>query len=74
MWRIMGKNADGSIRMITEENLTAIPWGAEDTAQDYDNSYINDWLNNYFAVKQLHHLHHEQLVRITYQVYKSRLG
>ena len=51
LWRIMGKNSDGSIRMITEENVTAIPWGAENTAQDYDNSYINDWLNNYFYPK-----------------------
>ena len=51
MWRIMGKNADGSIRMITEENLTVIPWGASNTAQDYDNSYVNDWLNNYFYPK-----------------------
>ena len=51
MWRIMGKNADGSVRMITEENVTGIPWGAKNTAQDYDNSYINDWLNNYFYPK-----------------------
>ena len=51
LWRIMGKNADGSIRMITEENVTAIPWGASNTAQDYDNSYVNDWLNNYFYPK-----------------------
>ena len=54
MWRIMGKNADGSIRMITEENVTTIPWGAENTAQDYDNSYVNDWLNNYFYPKLEH--------------------
>ena len=54
MWRIMGKNADGSIRMITEENVTAIPWGASNTAQNYDNSYINDWLNNYFYPKLEH--------------------
>ena len=51
MWRIMGKNEDGSIRMITEENVTAIPWGADNTAEDYDNSYVNDWLNNYFYSK-----------------------
>ena len=51
MWRIMGKNADGSIRMITEENITAIPWGANDTAEQYDSSYANDWLNNYFYSK-----------------------
>ena len=54
MWRIMGKNADGSIRMITEENVTSIPWGASNTAQDYDNSYVNDWLNNYFYPKLEH--------------------
>ena len=51
LWRIMGINEDGSIRMITEENVTAIPWGASNTAQDYDNSYVNDWLNNYFYPK-----------------------
>lgn len=49
LWRIMGINEDGSIKMITEENVTAIPWGTN--AQDYDNSYINDWLNNYFYPK-----------------------
>ena len=48
IWRILGKNADGSIRMITEDNVTSIPWGAEGTAQDYGNSYIKEWLNNYF--------------------------
>ena len=51
LWRIMGKNSDGSIRMITEENVTAIPWGSENTALDYDNSHVNDWLNNYFYPK-----------------------
>ena len=54
LWRIMGKNSDGSIRMITEENITAIPWGAENTALDYDNSNVNDWLNNYFYPKLEH--------------------
>ena len=51
MWRIMGKNADESVRMITEENVTAIPWGADDTGEQYDSSYVNDWLNNYFYPK-----------------------
>ena len=51
LWRIMGINEDGSIRMITQENVTAIPWGVSNTALDYDNSYANDWLNNYFYPK-----------------------
>jgi prepilin-type N-terminal cleavage/methylation domain-containing protein len=48
VWRIMGKDADGNIRMITEENVTAIPWGAANSAQDYDNSYANSWVSSYF--------------------------
>ena len=49
LWRIMGINEDESIRMITEEGITAVSWG--NNAQDYDNSYVNDWLNNYFYPK-----------------------
>ena len=48
LWRIMGINADGTVRLITDENVTAIPWGEEDTAQNWDESYAKDWLNNYF--------------------------
>ena len=48
LWRIMGINADGTVRLITDENVTAIPWGAEDTAENWDGSYAKDWLNNYF--------------------------
>ncbi len=48
LWRIMGINADGTVRMITDENVTAIPWGEEGSAQNWDNSYAKDWLNNYF--------------------------
>ena len=51
LWRIMGINADGSVRLITEENVTGIPWGAEDTALNYDGSHVKDWLNNYFYSK-----------------------
>ena len=48
LWRIMGINADGSVRLITDETVTSIPWGEEDTAKNYDDSYVKDWLNNYF--------------------------
>ena len=48
LWQIMGINADGTVRLITDENVTAIPWGASSTAQNWDDSYAKDWLNNYF--------------------------
>ena len=48
MYRIMGINSDGSVRLITEENVTTIPWGTDGSAEDYENSYVRDWLNNYF--------------------------
>ena len=48
LWRIMGINADGTVRLITDESLTGIPWGADNTAQNWDESYAKDWLNNYF--------------------------
>ena len=48
LWRIMGINADGTVRLITDENVTAIPWGASSTAQNWDDSYAKDWLNEYF--------------------------
>ena len=48
MYRIMGINSDGTVRLITEENVTNIPWGTSGTAESYTNSYVRDWLNNYF--------------------------
>ena len=48
LWRIMGVNADGTVRLITDENVTAIPWGASSTAENWDDSYAKDWLNEYF--------------------------
>ena len=48
IWRIMGKNEDGSIRMISEENITSIPWGEVSQMTNYADSYAKDWLKNYF--------------------------
>ena len=48
LWRIMGINADGTVRMITDENVTAIPWGKNNVIQSWDGSHAKDWLNNYF--------------------------
>ena len=46
LWRIMGINADGSIRLITDENVTSIPY--HESSSNWDESYAKDWLNNYF--------------------------
>lgn len=53
MWRIMGINSDGTVRLITDENVTAIPYGAANTAESYkeNEDYIHDWLNTYFLGK-----------------------
>jgi type IV pilus assembly protein PilA len=48
VWRIMGKDADGNIRMITEENVIAIPWGESGKADKYGSSYARKWTSEYF--------------------------
>jgi len=50
LWRIMGINEDGTVRLITEEDVTAIPYGASNQGLLYatNEGYINDWLNEYF--------------------------
>ncbi len=45
MWRIMGVNEDGSIKMIADEPVTTLNFGSDSL---YKNSYVNEWLNNYF--------------------------
>ena len=53
MWRIMGINSDGTVRLITDENVTAIPYGARKTVENYatNTGYIHSWLNDYFYNK-----------------------
>src|SRR5574344_2706545 len=46
VWRIMGINSDNSVRMITEENETAIPYDNDSSL--FKGSNAEDWLNNYF--------------------------
>ena len=48
LWRIMGINADGTVRLITDENVTTIPLGIDNSAKNWDDSYTKEWLNNYF--------------------------
>ena len=51
LWRIMGINDDGTIRLITDEIVTAIPWGASGTATNWESSHVREWLNDYFYSK-----------------------
>src|SRR5574344_580063 len=46
VWRIMGINSDNSVRMITEEDETAISYGNDSSL--FKGSHAEDWLNNYF--------------------------
>src|SRR5574344_2532345 len=47
LWRIMGINADKTIRLITEENVTAISYNVRDNS-NFAGSYADSWLNDYF--------------------------
>ena len=46
LWRIMGINFDGTVRLITEENVASVSY--HENSSNFDESYLNDWLNNYF--------------------------
>ncbi len=48
LWRIMGINEDGTIKLIVDENVTAIPYAMQEMGENWDESYAKDWLNNYF--------------------------
>ena len=43
-WRILKLNIDGSIYMISEDNVNDFMWGAKDS--NYKTSNIRKWLNN----------------------------
>ena len=51
LWRIMGINADQTVRLITDEILTTIPWGEYNANKNWNESYAKDWLNSYFYSK-----------------------
>src|SRR5574344_534509 len=44
---IIGINADKTIRLITEENVTAISYNVADNS-NFEGSYADSWLNDYF--------------------------
>lgn len=48
LWRIMGLNEDGSVRLITHELQGSTSWGPDDSFSSYENSIINRWANGEF--------------------------
>src|SRR5574344_2096880 len=50
LWRIMGINKDKTVRLITEEDVTAIPQNPSGNPK-FVGSYIDSWLNDYFYSK-----------------------
>ena len=47
LWRIVGINADGTIKLITESAMTYMPWDSTGNT-DYATSEIHEWLNDEF--------------------------
>src|SRR5574344_1257996 len=50
LWRIMGINKDKTVRLITEDDVTAIPQNPSGNPK-FVGSYIDSWLNDYFYSK-----------------------
>ena len=51
LWRIIALNNDGSIKLVTENNMTNISWGSSTTyfnKETKTGSYIYQWLNEDF--------------------------
>ena len=48
LWRIVSINGDGTIKLVTQGNMTTIAWDSTKTNTDYSNSQVHSWLNNEF--------------------------
>ena len=50
MWRIIAINADGSLKLITQDNITSIAYGSDVNfyTDESTNSWIYQWLNQDF--------------------------
>lgn len=46
LWQIVNVNADGSVKIVSYDDISNITYGQLE--EDYDKSNIRDWLNNYF--------------------------
>ncbi len=49
LFRIVGVNSDGSVKIVTQNSIANSNFGTEETT--FDNSNIKEWLNNYFYSK-----------------------
>jgi len=47
LWRILSINGDGSIKLVTQGNMTTIAWNTT-RSTDYSTSQVHSWLNNEF--------------------------
>ena len=48
LWRIVAINSDGTIKLVTQGNMTTIAWNTSSANTVYENSQIHNWLNNEF--------------------------
>ena len=64
IWRIMGVNSDNSIRLIMDEYATSIIYS---NVVDYSNSYVRNWLNDYFISR----LNYNDIIKKGKWYYKS---
>ncbi|MEG1900375.1 MAG: hypothetical protein RR161_02340, partial [Bacilli bacterium] len=49
MWRVFAINPDGSMKIITDDNVSALPF--HNNSNVYATSYIKEWLETYFYPK-----------------------
>ena len=45
MWRIVALNNDGTVKLVTQDNMTSIAWSTDSTNTNYTTSQIRSWLN-----------------------------
>ena len=48
LWRIVAINGDGSVKLVTQGNMTSITWDTSSTNTDYSTSQVRKWLNEEF--------------------------
>ncbi len=47
IWRIMGENKDGSIKLVSSGPISALRYGPS-VISSFKNTYMYEWLNNYY--------------------------